>query len=345
MSDTINSINIRDEWTEITDLAGFVSPTRSCQYCVYIGTPPETLRGHRLNVSGFGFAPEEGEKLWLKADAESIVSAVFTAGQSVNVKISSPLETSDRGSSGLPVFVQDQTTGVLDLPFLQELNTTSLAADTIVGSHTVSLTPGHGAIVGNILEIADTINGSWFQQSTVLDVVGDIITLDSPISRIFTISNTIIVISSKEMAVSGTPASPTIFSVNPLSVQKGDITRLISTITDNSDMDFETFGGLPSLTNGIVLRVNNGDGTYRTLQNFKTNGDITLYSFDTSYFANNGGGIRGFQARMTFAGQAKHGVVIRLDGSIGESLEILIQDDLTGLRSMQWLSQGSEVQG
>lgn len=345
MSDTVNSININDEWTEVADLAGFASPTKSCQYCVYAGTPPENLRGHRLNVKGFDFAPEDGEKLWVKADTDSNVSVVFTAGQSANVKITSPLETSDRGNSALPVFVQDQTTGVLDLPFLQELNTTALVADTAVNSHTVSLAPGHGAVVGNTLEIADTTNGSWFQQSLVLAVAGDNITLDSPICRIFTVSNTTVVVSSKDMAVSGTPGAPVVFSVNPLNVQEGDITRLICTITDNVDMDFETFGGLPALTNGIVLRVNNGDGTYRILQNFKTNGDIALYSFDTSYFANNGGGTRGFQSRMTFAGQSKHGVVVRLDGSINESLELLVQDTLIGLNSMQWLSQGSEVQG
>lgn len=256
-----------------------------------------------------------------------------------------PVETSDRGGIGVPIYIQDQTTGPLDLLFLREINATTLAANTVVGSRTLTLSPGHGAVIGNTLELADNTVGAYFMQSVITNVVANTITLSSPINRVYTTSNTSVVVSSANMNVNGS-VTPVIFSVNPLPVQSGDMVRVIVSMTDNTGMDFSTFGGISGgLANGVVLRVNNGDGTYRNLANFKTNGDIELYSYDARYFENIGGATRGFSARMTWGGQDKHGVVIRLDGALGEKLEIIVQDDLTSLINMRWIAQGSELQG
>jgi hypothetical protein len=260
-----------------------------------------------------------------------------------------PIETSDRGGEGLATFTQDQTTGVLDVPFLLQESTPTLAIDTVVDSRNITLTTGHGlttgADAGKILELADTTDGTKFMQCQIATVTGDIILLDCPVNRIYTTTESIVAVSSKAMNVNGS-ATPAIFSVLPFDLQLGDMVRIIIEMRDNSAMDFETFGGLNELDNGVVIRVNNGDGTYRNLYNFKSNGDIIEQCFDHDFFLNNGGNIRGFSARLTWGGQSKHGVVIRLDGSIGtgESLEIIIQDDLTGLTRMHWTAQGSEVQ-
>lgn len=255
-----------------------------------------------------------------------------------------PVEQSNRGNYGTSVYVQDQTTGVLDLNFLKQLNETTLAVEPSIDDHDITLAAGHGAAIGNTVELADELDSSIFMQALVLNVVGDVLTIDTPVNYTYKVARTKVVISTRNMNVIGSVVSPQIFSIKPLPNQSGDIVRLICTMTDNVDMDFETFGGLPKLTNGVVIRVNNGDGTYRNIANFKSNGDIALYSFDTSYETNKGGGIRGFTARMTWGGQSKHGVVVRVDGSKGESLEAYIQDDLSGLLSMYWIGQGSEIQ-
>ena len=262
---------------------------------------------------------------------------------SINTKIIEPLETTDRGSTGIPVFVQDQTTGPLDINFLNQLVSPSLSADTVVGNYTITVADATSLVAGQTLEIADTTNGTYFYTGTILSVVTTTITLDSPINRIYTTAASTLAASSKAMNVDGS-VTPVIFSVKPLPLQSGDITRVIVDILDNADMDFETFGGLSALTNGIVMRINNGDGTYRNLWNFKTNGDIIRQAFDYKFETNNGGGVRSFASRMTWAGASKHGVAVRLDGALGESLEIIVQDDLTGLSSMQWVGQGSELQ-
>jgi len=265
-----------------------------------------------------------------------------------NVNIVSPLETSDRGGVGIPVFVQDQTTGILDVPLLNLLSTPTLAIDTVAdgANRDITLTAGHGltvANIGNIVEIGDSTDGTAFMQSAITGVVGDVITLDSPINRVYTIAASIVAVSNEDMNVDGS-VTPVVYSVLPFTLQKGDMVRIIVEIRDNSPMDFETFGGIPALANGCVLRVNNGDGTYRNLYNFKSNGDMIEQGFDHDFFLNNGGNIRGFTCRITWGGWSKHGAVIRLDGALNESLEFVIQDDLTGLTRMHWTAQGSEVQ-
>ena len=257
-----------------------------------------------------------------------------------------PIEITDRGGTGVAVFIQDQTTGVLDVPFLFTESTPTLAVDTVINSRIVTLTAGHGlttADAGKVMEVADTTNGSNFMQCEIVSVTGDDVLVDCPVNRIYTTTESLVAVSNKDMNVDGS-STPVIYSVLPFSLQLGDMVRIITDIRDNSSMDFETFGGLPALTNGVVVRVNNGDGTYRNLYNFKSNGDIIEQCFDHQFFLNNGGNIRGFTARLTWGGQSKHGVVIRLNGALFESLEFIIQDDLTGLTRMQWTAQGSEVQ-
>jgi len=271
------------------------------------------------------------------------MGGIFGRADYIPVTVISPLETTNRGGTGIPVFIQDQTTGPLDLNFLNQVVSPSLSADTVVGNYTITVADATSLAAGQTLEIADTTNGTYFYTGTILSVVSTTITLDSPINRVYTTAASTMVASSSQMAVNGS-VTPVVFSIEPLPLQSGDITRVIVEILDNSEMDFETFGGLNALTNGIVMRVNNGDGTYRNLWNFKTNGDIIRQAFDYKFETNNGGGVRSFASRMTWAGQSKHGVAVRLDGSLGESLEIIVQDNLTGLNSMQWVGQGSELQ-
>jgi hypothetical protein len=61
-----------------------------------------------------------------------------------------------------------------------------------------------------------------------------------------------------------------------------------------------------------------------------------------------GNTIKGFTSRLTWGGQSKHGVVIRLDGNLGEELQVLIQDDLVTASAntvFNMIAQGHEVQG
>lgn len=262
------------------------------------------------------------------------------------VDIVSPLETSDRGISGLPIFVQDQTTPVLSIPFLKGRASLTLASDTVIDSRTITLTGGHGVVAGEVIEISDSV-AIKFMQSDVVSVATDVITLDQPVNRVYTVSGAGVFASSKDLLVDGS-VTPQIFSILPLPEQSGDMVRIIMELRGTDDMDFTTFGSVPELTNGCVIRLKNQDGTFMNLFNFKSNSDFFEQGLDHAFLLpKQGGSTRGVVARVTWGGQSKHGVVIRLDGSLSEELQIVIQDDLTaGLNTrFRLTAQGHELQG
>lgn len=251
-------------------------------------------------------------------------------------------ETSSRGDTGQSVFVQDQTTESLDVPLLISRNVTSVAITTAIDDRVVALAPGHGAIVGNIIELADSVSGN-FMQSKALIVAGDNITLDQPINRVY-ISGTVAVVSSDNMLVDGS-VTPQVFSILPLPNQAGDMVRVMLDIRGIAAMDFSTFGSDASLANGCVIRVKRADGTFKNEFNWKNNGDFINRSFDHDFLVNIGNSQRAFIGMSTFGGQQARGVVIRLDGSKGEEVQVVIQDDLTGGDNTEFrmVAQGHEL--
>ena len=265
----------------------------------------------------------------------------------LSISIFEPIEVSNRGNRAVPVFIQDQTSPVLTVPFLQTRAPITLSADTVSdGVNTIiNLTAGHGAVVGEVIELAEN-STMEFMQADVIAVNVNAITLDQPVNRVYTTTNTTALRSTKDMLVDGS-VTPQIFSVLPLPDQSGDMVRIIIEIRGTDDMDFTTFGSELALTNGCVLRVNNGDGTYRNLFNFKSNSDFFEQGFDHAFsLPKQGNTIKGFTARVTWGGPSKHGVVIRVDGALLEAIELVIQDDLTvGTNTRFHLTaQGHELQ-
>lgn len=263
-----------------------------------------------------------------------------------NIKIVDPIETSDRGVVGVPVFVQDQTTPVLAVPFLKGRASLTLALDTVIDSRTITLVGGHGVVAGEIIELADPI-ALKFMQSEVISVSADVITLDQPVNRIYTVSGSLVQASSGDLLVDGS-VTPQIFSILPLPSQAGDMVRIIFEMRGTADMDFTTFGTESALINGCVIRVKNQDGTFKNIFNFKSNSDIFEQGFDHEFLLpKQGGSTRGLVARVTWGGPSEHGVVIRLEGSFDEELQIVIQDNLTSGTNtrFQLTAQGHELGG
>ena len=90
------------------------------------------------------------------------------------------------------------------------------------------------------------------------------------------------------------------------------------------------------MTNGIVLRVSNGVKT--NIWNAKTNADLALLGFDFIYPDKIPAGTYSARFRITYNGQDKHGVTLRLEP--GDTLELIVQDDLTDLDLFYMMGQG-----
>jgi len=251
-----------------------------------------------------------------------------------------PVEEAEDGTTGVAVFVQDQTTPILEVPFLAERGTFTITADVSIGDRTFEASPGHGTTVGEVIEL---YNDLTFMQARVLTVVTNTIGIDSPINFAYT-AGTNALRSTDDMRVNGS-VTPQVFSVKPQAGQAGDVNRIILDIESNTAMDFTTFGSLAALVNGCVIRFKNKDGYFRNLWNWKTNGGFLNHGPEHGFQSKTGGGGFGLIAWSTFNGQEKRGVAIRLRGEFSEELQIVIQDNLsTGLTKFRVLAQGSELQ-
>jgi hypothetical protein len=249
-------------------------------------------------------------------------------------------ETSNRGTTALGVYVQDQTTQSIDVFFTTKKADVTTATVAVQGEHTVDLEPGHTAVTGDVIESRTAEN---FVQAEIIDVAVNTITVATPWSRTFPIGTTV-GLGSPLLNVLGTPAAPVIFSVDPSAVQNIDMTRIILNFVDNAAMDFTTFGSLSKLTTGLTLRYKQADGTFINLFSFRDNGELIERSFDHNFQSKVGGGSFGFVARSTWAGKDKRGVTIRVDGALGEEFQIVVPDDLTALNKFRVVAQGHIVQ-
>jgi hypothetical protein len=254
--------------------------------------------------------------------------------------IAASFETSNRGNTALGVFIQDQTTQAIDVFFTTKKGDVTTATVAVQGEHSVDLEPGHGAVIGDVIESRTAEN---FVQAEIIDVVVNTITVATPWSRTFP-TGTVVGLGSPNLNVLGTQVAPVIFSVDPSAVQNIDMTRVILNFVDNTSMDFTTFGSLAKLTTGVTLRYKQADGTFINLFSFRDNGELIERSFDHNFQSKVGGGSFGFVARSTWAGQSKRGVTIRVDGSLGEEIQIVVPDDLTALDKFRIVTQGHIVQ-
>lgn len=244
-------------------------------------------------------------------------------------------------NSAMPVNIQDQHSRALDLKFIKATGIpTTLSVESVEDTRTITIADTTGFVDGNVVGVFEP-NGPFYYGKQIGAPVGNVITLDTPIDSVFPVGVAVLS-ASDNLAVDGSVTTQ-IFQIGSArreTTVELDITRFLGYIQDGTAMDDGKFGGMSALTNGIVLRIK--DGSYTNVWNIKTNGDFGLLCFDTSYTTKPPAGTsHGFRFRNTYAGQAKHGVTIRL--LPGETLELLIQDDLTDLELFNMVAQGHLV--
>ncbi|MCK5018482.1 MAG: hypothetical protein KAS32_15590 [Candidatus Peribacteraceae bacterium] len=241
-------------------------------------------------------------------------------------------------NGNVEVVLQDQVTEPIDALFAQSISNFTISADTTASSATslnydFAATAGHGIITGDEILLLDTV-GDRALQAVVTNVVTNTITIDRPIDHIYPSASTLGRIVTTEMAVDGS-STPQIFTVRA-GTTPIDFTRFILTMLDGTAMDDGKFGGLDSLDNGTVIRVVT-EGNVRTLTHWRSNADLKDDMYDVTYSNKAPAGQFGLSSRWTFT---KGEFVVDLDGSTGDYLEILVQDDLSGLADFEVKGQG-----
>lgn len=235
-------------------------------------------------------------------------------------------------------FIQDQSSDIVDYYMCINIAALTLAQNTVLDSKQVVVTDASGVVNGTYICLQE---GSRAFQARVLSKATNTITLDTPLDYAFTTSANIHN-RKTDLNVNGS-VTPVSAFIKPIAGVKWDITRIIFQMTHSSAGGDAVFGNLTALTNGIVLRKSNG--VHHTIFNAKTNGELANRVYDLIYTDRSvPTQIYGTRAMRTFNAQANNGVVIRLDGDNNDSLELLIQDDLSGLTTFKVVVQGHLVE-
>jgi hypothetical protein len=233
------------------------------------------------------------------------------------------------------VSMQDQTTRPIIVKFNNVEQSTTLASGASKGDTSITLTDDTGIAVGKYIIIFNPTTKRFMFATCTSILTTPTITIDTPIETDFA-AGTNVDIAETNIKSIGSLSVPIAYGLRGTGSPPGvdltvDITRLIFTATCTSAVDLSKFINLAELDNGLVLRKRN-DIT-ENIFNVKNNKEIAGIMYDWTPFAatNPNQGVDGFVSRLTFAGQNKIGVAIRLP--IGEDLELLVQDDIQTAQS------------
>ncbi len=240
--------------------------------------------------------------------------------------------------------LQDQTTPVIIVPFNFVDETSTLAAPAAYNDTSVTVTDDAGMADGDHFVIYGETNTNYYIGQVVGTPVANVVQLDTPIDSAFP-AGELVSGGNTNMAVDGssTPVTYTLRGADPGIDITIDITRILFQCQTLTAVDLSTFGDIAGgLTKGLVLR--RVDGTTQNIFNIKTNGDLAgiAYDFTVAQATNPQQGVDGFNSRLTFAGQSKIGVALRIGP--GDSLEFIIQDDLSTISLLKVIAEGHVVQ-
>lgn len=254
---------------------------------------------------------------------------------SINGKYKDPIEDGKR-----PVLIQDTISQPFHRRFMTEDKTDIVLTAPITKDDVIiNVSTGHGFTGTGEWVLINYKN--YFQQSEVISVSTDAITLDAPIGMDIPILGTEIKRGVTNLAVNGS-ATPVIFycrigqDADPVDI---DIFHMF--MTDNAEGDDSKYGGITGgLTNGVLVRYENEHDINYGL--FKTNADMILHGAVQSYLQKAGGGTYSMDFRFNI--RETYGVVVRLFKSQG-FMKIIVRDDLTSLESHYVVVMGQITKG
>ena len=248
-------------------------------------------------------------------------------------------------NGGLSVNVQDQATRLFQIPVNQILDSVSysLLSSPVINSYVIELNTTVGLSTGDKIAFLEQNGMEQIHFGNIISISGNNITMNSPVPYNYTPIATNVFTFDNQLTVDGS-VNQQVFSVCNFFDEDVDITRIIFACTDNAVMHDGLFCSSAKLTRGIEFRKKNTDGTYINYFNVRNNGKWGLLAYDIGY-SDKGkppDDTYGFRSRLTFGGQSKHGVVIRLLQT--ECIELVVQDDLTDVSGASLMIEGHFTQ-
>lgn len=229
------------------------------------------------------------------------------------------------------------------LPFIQATGgVTTLASDVTIYDTDLDLVDSTGFVDGTHVGVFSgvSLEGRFYFGDQLGVPAVDVISMDTPLDFAFDAGDPAIAFR-EEMLVDGS-TTPQIFEVRAGGVGSGVylfINRIIVAMVTFSEPKLDEFGDGTALTKGLVFRINNN--VVRNLNNIKSNQDFLNWGFDFNTYPTLGG-VDGLGARVTWAGDDKHGTPLILAPE--DALECIVQDNITGSAlSLRIIAEGREI--
>lgn len=251
---------------------------------------------------------------------------------------------SDYANSSIDVVQQDNPANDISIYLGQILSQLTIVTNTAKDDEIIDIeTDGAVPAIGNYICLQENRKISQFEVTSVTPIAGNQYTLgvSIPIDHPYTTLGGCMLLN-VDMNTDGS-VTPIEFQIMPATGVKWDITRMIVSMVLSSQGDDGLFGNITKLSNGMFFRREDGVNTHN-LFNTKDNSDFAIEGFDVSYpTRSGGGGSAGMRSRISFNGNDKRGVVVRLDGDNNEHFTATNRDDLTGLNQFRIKIQGHIV--
>lgn len=216
-------------------------------------------------------------------------------------------------------------------------------ADGVLGEQEIDITTGSAVAAGHMIELYE--NGNVFQAlvtDVTADVAFDTVEFDAPLPFAFTALGASGRVGIRNANVDGGTPAP--FTLAPPTGHIWDIAHLITYIHDQTAMDSSLFGGITALTNGVSYRVYRSATQYEHLDIIKANEEFFVHGWEVDYPENMLTDHYAIRAVKRFGHEREAGAMIRLDGTKGEYLEMLVSDNLTDLDLVKFFAHGYILQ-
>ena len=237
----------------------------------------------------------------------------------------------------MDVNVKKTPSPLIILKATELLAETTLTVAMVLDANTMTVASSSGASVGDHISVYSVVNNrvSFYD---IIAINGNVVTLDTPIDFAYGIGD-FVQFSNHSLAVDGS-VTPKIFGVRNPTAQdvdlSVDITRMLLSMQLTSDGDYDEFGNIPRLTNGLVCRF--VDSYQENIFNIKDNRSFDNLMYDLKFITAKKNSPDGLSGRFTFENL---GSVIRLKPF--EDLQFIVQDDLTALSEFEIIVQGKVV--
>jgi hypothetical protein len=230
------------------------------------------------------------------------------------------------GDGSKDVTVQDSTSPIIQYFFMQEQKTDiTLTSDVAIGDEIINVSAGHGftAVAGEHIVLFEN---NRFLQLKVKSVAVDAITVDQPVTAVFTVASAAVIRGNISMNVDGSGGDiDFLVKLRNFTIPL-DVGAVIITMQHGANVpDDGKFGGIAALADGVFFQKEDGSifslGNYTTNQDFKDVGGRVEYTDKAPAGTN--------ATDITFNIKEVFGQVIRVDPGIDDCLRGTVRDDIS----------------